>query len=156
MVKVHKNMWNHPETHHTPVSKLPCLFCSLIQPYKVVQENAYVYSEETNHAEGRKTSSWQSQVFRFGGDIYQSLMELMELVFRRRKMVPLVGEQWDVKVEFRIEQRQKNYQGSKDTSPKSREKSQDTILESTVKMNKEILKSIWMFPEIGVPPNHPF
>ena len=71
-------------------------------------------------------------------------------------MVPLVGEQWDVKVEFRIEQRQKNYQGSKDTSPKSREKSQDTILESTVKMNKEILKSIWMFPEIGVPPNHPF
>ena len=71
-------------------------------------------------------------------------------------MVPLVGEQWDVKVEFRIEQRQKNNQGSKDTSPKSREKSQDTILESTVKMNKEILKSIWMFPEIGVPPNHPF
>ena len=72
-----------------------------------------------------------SQVFRFGGDIYQSLMELMELVFRRRKMVPLAGEQWDVKVEFRIETTtKKTTKGSQNTSPKSREKSQDAILES--------------------------
>ena len=69
-------------------------------------------------------------------------MELMELVFRRRKLVPLAGEQWDVKVELRIEQQQKTTKGQRIPVPRAVCIPGSNPRKYTVKMNKEMLNTI--------------